>query len=200
MNQHYYTNNKELDHNRKKWDFQLKNNTLSFISDSGVFSKNTVDFGSRLLIENFATNSTDGKILDVGCGYGPIGLALAKTYPAMKVDMVDVNKRAIELAKENATLNHIDNATIFESSVYENVTADDYRYILSNPPIRAGKVIVHQILSDAYDHLISGGELWIVIQKKQGGPSAQKKMEAVFGNVEMVARDKGYFIYKSVKQ
>lgn len=200
MNQHYYTNDDTLNHNRKQWDFQLKGNQLRFISDNGVFSKSTVDFGSRLLIESFCFGNSAAKVLDVGCGYGPIGLALAKAYPASHIDMVDVNERALALAKENAELNQLHNTTVFASSVYEKVTTNDYQYILSNPPIRAGKEIVHRILSGAHDHLIDSGELWIVIQKKQGAPSAKKKMEAVFGNVETVTKDKGYFIYKSIKK
>lgn len=177
----------------------LKGFNMSFTSDNGVFSKNTVDFGSKLLIESFELETKIGKILDVGCGYGPMGLTVAKAFPDSQIEMVDVNLRALELAKENAELNKITNTHIYESTVYDNVTANDYQAIISNPPIRAGKKIVHAILEDAYNHLQKNGELWIVIQKKQGGPSAEKKMEEVFGNVETVAKDKGYFIFKSVK-
>lgn len=199
-NNHYYTNDETIKQNRKTWQVMLKGFNMNLTSDNGVFSKNTVDFGSKLLIESFELVVKTGKILDVGCGYGPIGLTVAKEFPDSQVEMVDVNLRALELAKENAELNKITNTHIYESSVYDSVTANDYQVIISNPPIRAGKKVVHAILEGAFDHLQQGGELWIVIQKKQGGPSAQKKMEAVFGNVEMVARDKGYFIYKSVKQ
>ncbi|EUJ47096.1 class I SAM-dependent methyltransferase [Listeria riparia] len=199
-NKHYYTKNSDLDHNRKTWSFELRGSSIQFISDAGVFSKTTVDFGSRLLIESFEATSPDGKFLDVGCGYGPIGLAFAKSYPEVQVDMVDVNDRALELSAENAKNNGLGNVRVFESSVYDAVADCDYTDIISNPPIRAGKKIVHEILSGSFEHLQTGGSLWIVIQKKQGGPSAAAKMEEVFGNVEVVAKDKGYFIYRSVKE
>lgn len=199
-NKHYYMKNNDLDHNRKTWNFELRGHTMKFISDAGVFSKTTVDFGSRLLIESFEASDVAGKMLDVGCGYGPIGLAFAKSYPEAQIDMIDVNDRALELSAENATNNGLTNVRVFESSVYDGVTDADYTDIISNPPIRAGKKIVHEILTGSSERLKTGGNLWIVIQKKQGGPSAAAKMEEVFGNVEVVAKDKGYFIYRSVKE
>lgn len=199
-NKHYYTKNSDLDHNRKTWHFELRGTSIKFISDAGVFSKTTVDFGSRLLIENFEASNPTGKMLDVGCGYGPIGLAFAKSYPEAQVDMIDVNDRALELSAENAANNGLTNVRVFESSVYDGVADRDYTDIISNPPIRAGKKIVHEILTGSFDRLETGGGLWIVIQKKQGGPSAAAKMEEVFGNVEVVAKDKGYFIYRSMKE
>ncbi|MBC1350642.1 class I SAM-dependent methyltransferase [Listeria welshimeri] len=198
-NNHYYTNDETIKHNRKTWKVLLKGFNMNFTSDNGVFSKNTVDFGSKLLIEAFELEEKSGKILDVGCGYGPMGLTVAKEFPESQIEMVDVNLRALELAKENAELNKISNTHIYESSVYDNVTATDYQAIISNPPIRAGKKVVHAILEGAFAHLRKNGELWIVIQKKQGGPSAEKKMEEVFGNVETVTKDKGYFIFRSIK-
>ncbi len=112
--------------------------------------------------------------------------------------MVDVNERALELAKENAANNNVENIRIFQSNVYEKVDGQ-YAAILSNPPIRAGKHIVHEILGKAFDHLVPGGELWIVIQKKQGAPSALKKLEETFAEVEIVEKKKGYYIIKSKK-
>lgn len=199
-NKHYYTKNSDLDHKRKTWTFELRGTSIKFISDAGVFSKTTVDFGSRLLIESFEASDAAGKILDVGCGYGPIGLAFAKSYPEAQVDMIDVNDRALELSAENAANNGLTNVRVFESSVYDGVADRDYTDIISNPPIRAGKKIVHEILTGSFERLKTGGSLWIVIQKKQGGPSAAAKMEEVFGNVEVVAKDKGYFIYRSMKE
>ncbi|EUJ47314.1 hypothetical protein PROCOU_09446 [Listeria rocourtiae FSL F6-920] len=138
-NKHYYTKNSDLDHNRKTWNFELRGNSIKFISDTGVFSKTTVDFGSRLLIESFEASDSAGKMLDVGCGYGPIALAFAKSYPEAQVDMVDVNDRALELSVENAANNGLTNIRVFESSVYDGVRDSDYTDIISNPPIRAGK-------------------------------------------------------------
>lgn len=176
---------------------------MSFVSSRTVVSspKKTVDFGSRLLIETFRLNEeAAGDILDVGCGYGPMGLALAYAYPARLVEMVDVNERAMSLARRNAEANNIRNVKVYESNTYDQVPEErQFAAIVSNPPIRAGKQVVHRILSEAHVHLLPGGTLTVVIQKKQGAPSAQQKMLDVFGNVAVIARDKGYWIIQSVK-
>ncbi|MCM3737733.1 class I SAM-dependent methyltransferase [Bacillus cytotoxicus] len=198
MADHYFSNDPSSKSNRKRWEYTLRGSRFVFLSDHGVFSKNEVDFGSRLLIEAFQMPDVQGDVLDVGCGYGPVGLSLAKESRERAVHMVDVNERALELAGENAANNQIGNIRIYKSSVYENVSGR-YAAILSNPPIRAGKQIVHEILEKAVDHLVPGGELWIVIQKKQGAPSAMKKLEEVFDDVEVVEKKKGYYIIKSKK-
>nr|WP_288294903.1 class I SAM-dependent methyltransferase [uncultured Granulicatella sp.] len=203
MNQnHYYTHQPNSKSQEKHFSYVLKGFSFQFVSDNGVFSKNTIDFGSQLLIESYEVPSSfqEGKLLDVGCGYGPMGLSFAKAYPKMHVEMVDVNERALELARRNAKANGIENVSIHESSIYDAINANDYSVIISNPPIRAGKEVVHRILEEANDYLIDGGQLVIVIQKKQGAPSAQKKMQEVFGNVERIALDKGYWILVSTKE
>ncbi|MFX3624279.1 MAG: class I SAM-dependent methyltransferase [Ectobacillus sp.] len=199
MAEHYFSNNPTSKSDRKRWNFTLRGTSFSFLSDYGVFSKSEVDFGSRLLIEAFQAPQAEGNFLDVGCGYGPIGLALAKEFADRRVDMVDVNERALELAKENAVLNKVANVSIFQSNVYENVSGP-YAAILSNPPIRAGKQVVHEILERANEYLAPEGELWIVIQKKQGAPSALAKLEEVYPFVEVVEKKKGYYIIKSKKR
>lgn len=197
MANQYFDNTPDLEHELKKFDFTLRNHNLKFISDSGVFSRQTVDYGSRVLIEAIDFQSIpEGNILDVGCGYGPIGLALAKEQKARQVTMVDVNLRALDLAKQNAANNSIENVDIFESDVYKAVDKK-YALIVSNPPVRAGKNVVTAILEESKNYLLNSGELWIVLQKKQGAPSAKKLMEKTFGNVEIVVRDKGYYILKS---
>ncbi|MBD8070961.1 class I SAM-dependent methyltransferase [Bacillus sp. PS06] len=199
MSDHYYTSQPSVASNPVRWTFELRNHTYQFTSDNGVFSKKEVDFGSRLLIESFVEPSEEGQILDVGCGYGPIGLSIAKEFSQRTIEMIDVNERAIELAKENAKLNQIDNALIYKSDLFENVTHTNYAAILTNPPIRAGKKVVHEILTESYHRLIDGGELWVVIQKKQGAPSAIEKLESIFSEVEVVLKKKGYYIIKSKK-
>lgn len=201
MSNHYYTKNPETESKETSWTIPLRDREFRFISDSGVFSKKTVDFGSRLLIETFRLNEeVAGDILDVGCGYGPMGLALAYAYPARLVEMVDVNERAMSLARRNAEANNIRNVKVYESNTYDQVPEErQFAAIVSNPPIRAGKQVVHRILSEAHVHLLPGGTLTVVIQKKQGAPSAQQKMLDVFGNVAVIARDKGYWIIQSVK-
>lgn len=199
MTNHYYTEQPDTAHDLEQWSFELKGKKFQFVTDSGVFSRETVDYGSRVLIDAFTwTELPEGKILDVGCGYGPIGLSLAYASQ-LPVEMVDINQRAVGLAEGNAKRNHIENVEVHQSNIYEEVK-DTYAAIVSNPPIRAGKKVVHEILTGAYPRLKKGGTLTIVIQKKQGAPSAQKKMEETFGNVEIVTKDKGYYILKSIKE
>ncbi|MGG5342914.1 class I SAM-dependent methyltransferase [Enterococcus sp. AZ192] len=200
MANHYYTENPDLAHDLEQWSFELRGKKFQFLTDSGVFSRNTVDFGSRVLIDAFDWEELpEGRLLDVGCGYGPIGLPLASLSGRM-VEMIDVNQRAIALAQENAKKNQVENVDIHPSNIYADLHEKQYAAIISNPPIRAGKKVVHEILSEAHPLLVTGGTLTVVIQKKQGAPSAEKKMLDVFGNVEIVTKDKGYYILKSVKE
>ncbi|MGC6768800.1 class I SAM-dependent methyltransferase [Enterococcus sp. LJL128] len=201
MTNHYYTENPDIAHDIEEWDFELAGKNFHFMTDSGVFSRKGVDYGSRVLIDVFDWKElpSEGRILDVGCGYGPIGLALAHAS-GRTVEMIDVNQRAVALAVENAAKNHIEQIDIHPSNIYETLHETSYAAIVSNPPIRAGKQVVHEILSGAEPLLATGGTLTVVIQKKQGAPSAQKKMSEVFGNVEIVSKDKGYYILKSVKE
>lgn len=200
MSNHYYTENPETAHDVEEWRFELKGKNFQFFTDAGVFSRDTVDYGSRVLIEAFdEADLPEGVFLDVGCGYGPIGLALAYAT-GRKVEMIDINQRAVELAQGNAQRNGIETVDIHQSNIYADLHQKQYAAILSNPPIRAGKDVVHEILSGAEPLLQTGGSLTIVIQKKQGAPSAKKKMTEVFGNCEIVLKDKGYYILRSVKE
>lgn len=199
MSNHYYSDKPSTESKPATWSFMLRGNQFQFTSDRGVFSKNEVDFGSRLLIDSFRFPEQEGNILDVGCGYGPIGLSLAKVDSLRTFVMVDINERAIELAKKNAESNHITNCSIFKSNLFEHVEEQNFAAILSNPPIRAGKKVVHQIFEDAHKHLRPEGELWIVIQKKQGAPSAIDKLKSIYRSVEVVIKEKGYYIICSKK-
>ncbi|SOB40798.1 class I SAM-dependent methyltransferase [Latilactobacillus sakei] len=199
MTDYYYSKNPEVEHAEKNWTFELRGFNFKFTTDNGVFSKNTVDYGSRALLDAVDLSETPaGPILDMGCGYGPIGMTLAKLAPERQIDMVDVNERALGLAQKNCDLNQIQNVAIFESAEYQNVTVQ-YAAILTNPPIRAGKAVVQNILKGAYDHLLPDGELDVVIQKKQGAPSAKQLMADTFGNVQIIHKDKGYYILQSIK-
>src|SRR5690606_1817767 len=133
------------------------------------------------------------------CGYGPIGITAAKLAPQGHVTMLDVNERAVELSKINAEQNGVHNVTIVQSNLYEAVSDQMFDCIISNPPIRAGKAIVHQIFEQGYQLLKAGGSMWIVIQKKQGAPSAQAKLESLFSEVIEVTKEKGYRILKATK-
>ncbi|WJQ01879.1 class I SAM-dependent methyltransferase [Geobacillus stearothermophilus] len=199
MSEHYYSVNPTSERNPQTWTFTLRGHEFRFTTDSGVFSKRGVDFGTQLLIETFEEPEVAGDLLDVGCGYGPIGLALAKSFPNRLVQMIDVNERALELARENKRANHIDNVRIYQSDLFSEVGEQRFAAVVTNPPIRAGKRVVHAIFEQSRDHLLDGGELWVVIQKKQGAPSALKKLKELFPFVEVASKKKGYYIIKAKK-
>ena len=191
---HYYTND-EVKHEPSTFTYTFNGKDYVFHSDAGVFSKRFIDYGSQALLK--AVDLKDAQsLLDVGCGYGTLGIVLKGQRPELDVTMVDVNKRALQLARDNCIANHLDGVKIKESNVYENVDGT-FDLIVTNPPIRAGKKVVHGILKGAKDHLNPNGRLVVVIQKKQGAPSAQKLMEEVYGNCTILKRDKGYYILES---
>ena len=196
MSKMYYAENPDAAHDIHELRVDLLGEKMTFLTDAGVFSKKMVDFGSQLLLKCLEVNQGE-TVLDVGCGYGPLGLSLAKAY-GVQATMVDINNRALDLARQNAERNKVE-ATIFQSNIYEQVEGT-FDHVISNPPIRAGKQVVHEIIEKSKDFLEIGGDLTIVIQKKQGAPSAKSKMEDVFGNCEIVKKDKGYYILRSVKE
>lgn len=187
-----YFDNVDLKSEIRKFDVDILDNKFTFYSDNGVFCKEHLDFGSRLLLENIPWNEITGSILDVGCGYGPIGI-IASRLTGNKVTMCDVNKRALHLAKMNAKENKID-ALIIESDCYSNISGK-YNTIITNPPIRAGKMIVYDILFNAKEYLIPDGTLFLVIHKDQGAKSLIKDLEDAY-NVQVLEKNKGFFVIK----
>lgn len=197
---HYYTSTPSSESNRETWEQKIDGKNFTYTTDAGVFSKNQIDVGSEVLMTTAAkVDFPKGNLLDVGCGYGPVGIYLAQAFPQRQIEMIDVNERALGLAEINAEANKVSNVDIYLSDLFEQVENKEFAGIISNPPIRAGKKVVHEILETAYDYLVEGGQLLIVIQKKQGAPSAKKKMEEVFGNVERINLDRGYWILASRK-
>ncbi len=193
----YFTNNPNLKSELRTIIYKYKGDTLSFFSDNGVFSKDKLDFGSTLLLETVMENVSKENlnILDLGCGYGFMGISLAKFMNA-QVTMCDVNKRALHLAERNAKENGVsESVKVLESNIYQNIT-DIYDLIITNPPIRAGKEVVYGILDGARDRLKAKGELWFVIRKDQGAKSAIKHLEENY-NVEVVTKSKGFYIIKA---
>ncbi len=199
MSEHYYSKDPSVKSDPKQWSAVIRGKDLRFKTDAGVFSKAEVDFGSRLLAETFKLPETAGAILDIGCGYGPIGLSIAASFPERSIHMIDVNERALALAAENAQQNGIGNTKIYSSDALTNVTSNGFAAILTNPPIRAGKETVFDFYEGAFSKLGADGELWIVIQKKQGAPSTMNRLVELFGNVETVVKKKGYYILKAKK-
>jgi 16S rRNA (guanine1207-N2)-methyltransferase len=199
MATHYYNNNLDTKSNMKKQKIQLLDQELVFYTDHGVFSKDAVDFGTRTLLKNYQLKKNHHQILDMGCGYGPVGISLAKKFSNLEIDMVDVNLRAIELTKRNIIENNVLNAQVYESNIYDKINKT-FDCILTNPPIRAGKQVVHEILTRSIEFLNPNGEILVVIQKKQGAPSAKKALELTFGNCDVIDKDHGYYILRSEKR
>lgn len=194
---HYFENDDSVISEPATITYDFQGQHLTYTTDHGVFSRQRLDYGSRVLMDAIDIGNAKS-MLDVGCGYGTMGIALKSVHEDLQVLMTDVNKRAISLAKENIKCNNLEGIDVIESDVYENVH-DRYDLVISNPPIRAGKKVVSAIISGSYDHLNKGGRLVIVIQKKQGAPSAKKLMEEIFGNATVINKKKGYYILQSYK-
>lgn len=196
--EHYFTNNPNLKSELREIKYIYKEYNLTFHSDNGVFSKDKLDYGSTLLLNTLyeQKKESDLKVLDVGCGYGFIGISLAKILK-WDVTMCDINKRALHLAEKNCLENKV-NALVLESNIYENIT-NIYDLIVTNPPIRAGKEVVFGILDGARDRLKAKGELWFVIRKDQGAKSTISHLEKTM-DCEIVEKRKGFYIIKAEKR
>lgn len=193
--EHYFTNNTELKSELRTIKYKYQDQELNFTSDNGVFSKNKIDYGSRLLVETFLkkTEKKYNNLLDVGCGYGFMGITLSKVLN-VPADLIDVNKRAVHLTKMNIKDNKVD-ANTFVSNIYENVDTL-YDLIITNPPIRAGKQTVLTILKEAKNYLTKNGELWFVIRKDQGAKSTMKELESEY-KIELIEKSGGFYIIKA---
>ena len=190
---HYFTNDNNLKSEIKNIEVVIKDTKYIFSTDNGVFSKKGLDYGTRALLETLDLEKIKGRVLDFGCGYGPIGIFIASQTDA-EVDMIDINDRSLKLALKNSQLNKV-KVNIFESNMYENINGK-YDYIVSNPPIRVGKEILYKILFGAKNHLTKNGQLWIVVNKDQGAKSLAKDLEKEY-LVEIVDKIKGFYIIKA---
>lgn len=189
--EHYFTNNQNLKSELRDIEISLCGNNFKFKSDNGVFSKNKIDYASLFLVKTFlASNKKYNTILDVGCGYGFIGISLSKLLNT-RVDMVDINKRAVHLCKMNIEINKVD-ALVKESNIYENVDSK-YDLIITNPPIRVGKEVLMEFLKGGLEMLNKDGELWFVISKDQGAKSVKKELEKIC-TCELVDKSKGFWV------
>lgn len=195
--EHYFTNNPDLKSDIRLINYKYSDTEFVFYSDNGVFSKDKIDYASSLLVNSFIANheqiKSNSKVLDIGCGYGFLGIVIGKIYN-IEVDFSDVNKRALHLCKRNIKKNNI-RGNIYESNGYENIF-NKYDYIITNPPIRAGKETYLKILEEARKRLTKDGELWFVINKDQGAKSTKKALEEWY-NIEVMEKSKGFFCFKA---
>ena len=191
---HYFTNN-NLKSNLNKVLVKIRDKSFNFYTDNGVFSKKGLDFGSRSLINALLNENLEKTALDVGCGYGCIGIILSSFFN-IKIDMIDINKRAVHLANMNIKENNAKNIQAFESNIYQNVTKK-YDYIITNPPIRAGKNVVHEILFNSKNYLNKNGILYFVINKDQGAKSIIKELQEI-SKIEILDKNKGFFVIKCI--
>lgn len=196
---YYYSENQgDLESCPKSYNFNFKDHHFIYHTDNGVFSKDYIDYGSFALLKCFIPNSIDLPILDMGAGYGPIGITTSILF-ARDVVCAEINERAYNLINKNIEENHATKVKAYHSDLFSKIDDMKFSSIMTNPPIRAGKDVVFKIYDESYKHLEKGGELWVVIQKKQGAPSTKAHLEELFGNCLIINRDHGYYILKSIK-
>ena len=189
---HYYTDNNNLASNPREFDYYFDNEVFRFTTDNGVFSKEKVDYGSYILIKTIYLKKLGNSFLDLGCGYGPIGIIIKRFNESLNVEMVDVNSRATDLAISNCKKNQTD----IKVHLCENILELTHNFdtISLNPPIRAGKKVIYDLYEKAKHKLNDGGHLYIVIRKAQGANSSISKLETLFKKVVVVNKDSGYYV------
>jgi 16S rRNA (guanine1207-N2)-methyltransferase len=199
MNDHYYSENPSSKLRIEEFKEYLRGNSIILFSGSGCFSIGSVDTGSKLLINHSLINPGE-TILDLGCGYGAVGIAIAKAYPLCNVILIDINKRAVSLAEKGIKKNELDNCTVFSGDMYDPVKDVIFDSILLNPPHNAGKQICIEMITKAPAHLKKGGSLQLVARHKKGGKHLEQWMYDSFGNVDVIKRGSGFRIYISRKE
>ncbi len=193
----YFDNDKNIKSERKIIKFNFDNKDFSIYSDNGVFSKDRFDYGTRVLLNSVDVDKLFGNVLDLGCGLGVVGIILGTFNKGINIDMVDINERAIDLAKNNLVLNNV-KANVFVSDIYSNID-NKYDFIITNPPIRAGKNVIRGFLLGSYDYLKDDGILYFVMRKDHGVKSMIKELSVKF-NTSIVNKDKGFYVVLCTKK
>ncbi len=193
MSDHYYTESPTSEHDERVVRLTALGNELTFVTDAGVFSRDGLDRGTEALLD--ALPALSGRVLDLGCGWGAVGVALGKQYPALEIVMTDINRRAVELARRNLAQNGVQ-AEVVQGDGFASVTGA-FDAILTNPPIRAGKAVIYGLFADARAHLKPGGALYIVIRKQQGAPSALKYLREIYAEAEVIDRSGGFHVIRA---
>ena len=194
---HYFTDNRNLEENRKDHSFRFSGHLYTFVTDNGVFSKTGVDRGTEVLLKACDREGISGKVLDLGCGYGAVSVVLGSLYPECGFTAVDINPRAAELTEINCRANSV-SCKVSVSDGFSEVKGR-FDVIITNPPIRAGKKVIYAMFEDSFTHLKMKGRFYAVIRRKQGAESALKKLTEVFGNCEVIERDGGYWVLKCTR-
>jgi len=197
--QHYFINKEHNTSDFFTFEDSVLNYKLCFRSCDSIFSKNKIDDGTRALLTAIDKKlELNGHGLDLGCGLGVIAITLIKRFN-VTFDMVDINETAVKLSKENLMKNNVQkNAKVFVSNGFENVSGE-FDFIVTNPPIKTGKKLLFELMSDAHKHLKQNGTITLVIRKDHGMESLKKHLLEVFGNCDIISRDKGYYILHSIK-
>ena len=196
--EHYYTSDPSVESEEREIEYEIAGHHFKFMTDNGVFSKNHVDIATSFMLKTIF-EEIKGDVLDVGCGYGVIGITVAKNPNVTSVTMLDVNRRALNLTKRNSEKNKvIQKVQIVESDGFEKVS-EKYDTIITNPPIRAGKTVIYKMYEDAKEHLKDGGVLYLVINKKHGAPSTITFLNTLFGNCEVLDKKTGFNVIKCIK-
>ena len=195
MNDHYYTRTPQSASRPAECTFSYRGIDLVFTTDAGVFSRGEVDTGTRLLLEALPEEMS-GDILDLGCGWGVIGITVAKKWPACRVTMADVNLRALELSRENAKKNRAD-VVCAESDGMAAFEGKAFDAVITNPPIRAGKQVIYKMFADAAKCLKPEGALYLVIRKQQGAESCVKYLQTIYAGVEKLDKSGGFWVLKA---
>ena len=197
--EHYFIDKPHSSEDYFSFNAKVLDEELVFNSCQDIFSKNCVDYGSKVLIETvYKKENLFGNVLDIGCGYGAIGIVLAKKFPSATFLLSDINATAVKLSKENIVLNRVKNAKAILSTGYEKID-QKFNFVITNPPIKAGKENLFSILLGAREVLLENGKLILVIKKKHGEESVKKMLEQNFKSVEVLKRDSGYYILKAEK-
>lgn len=194
MTQHYYSQKPESESQLRQVEVAARGVTRTLWTDNGVFAKRGLDPGTALLIESVALPET-GLIVDLGCGYGPVTALLCSLHHALTYVMLDINERAVDLAKRN-TAHAAARVEVLQSDGFSAVPRLQADAVLLNPPIRAGKGVVYQLFAQSKEHLRAGGVLWVVMHKKHGADSAEKHLTELGANVVRTARKSGYRVLR----
>ena len=195
MNDHYYTRDPASESRPAECAYEYRGIRLTFRTDAGVFSRGEVDTGTDLLLKALPEEMS-GDILDLGCGWGVIGISVARKWPDTRVTLADINRRALDLSRENAKRNRADVACE-ESDGMEAFEGRQFDYVITNPPIRAGKQVIYRMFADAAKSLRPGGALYLVIRKQQGAESCMKYLQTLFSSVEKVSKSGGFWVLKA---